>query len=89
MGLFNLEHRMVWYAYFGDFREWGTDCDGRLMKLADYAKDTPYRWEIDHAFPSALGGSNHLANKRPRHSYGNALAGAMLGNALNPRRGLF
>src|SRR5580704_537862 len=84
MAMFGLEeHLLVWYAHFGDFREWGVDCDRRLVKLSDYGKSTRYGWQIDHIQPKALGGSDLLMNKRPRHRDGNALAGGLLGNALN------
>jgi hypothetical protein len=94
LGLFGVgleEHRRVWFAYFGDFRECGVDCDGLLMQLSDYGKDTLHGWQIDHTNALALGGSDHPSNKRPRNSYGNARAGAMLGNALRsaPKGGLF
>lgn len=56
------------------------DCDGYLIRQADYGKLTVYGWEIDHAYPNCLGGLDHLTNIRARHWHGNRSAGGGLGS---------
>lgn len=59
------------------------DCDGRVIRREDYGKLTEYGWEIDHAHPTALGGSGHHTNLRARHWRGNRSAGGLLGGLMN------
>jgi hypothetical protein len=69
-------------AMFGpDYR---IDDFGNLIRWQDYGKhSSPHGWEIDHALPSALGGSDHLSNLRALHCKTNRSLGGLLGNALN------
>src|SRR5882724_2247769 len=55
------------------------DCDGRVIRWADYGKTTAYGWEIDHAIPTAVGGLDVYGNLRARHWLGNRSAGGLLG----------
>lgn len=41
------------------------DCCGAWMQRDLYGKEETYGWEIDHVYPSAKGGENHLVNLRP------------------------
>ncbi len=93
-GLFGFglpKHELVWLLCFGNVEE-ARDCNQFIVKRSNYGdKNSPYGWEIDHIVPKALGGGDELSNLRPRHCTGNALAGAILGNALRspPRGSLF
>jgi 5-methylcytosine-specific restriction endonuclease McrA len=40
---------------------------GTLMIYSEYGKLTQYGWEIDHSWPSSLGGSDHASNLRAMH----------------------
>lgn len=66
----------------GVLSEWRYDCDGRLVCWSEYGKYTEHGWQIDHITPSAIGGSDGLANLRARHWRGNSVAGTMLGGLL-------
>lgn len=92
-GLGVKECDIVWVRHFGSLAE-AYDCDGRLVKRAEYGKLTEHGWEIDHSIPSVWGGPDIYANKRPRHWRGNRRAGGLinvLADALNktPKGGLF
>jgi hypothetical protein len=57
---------------------------GNLIKWQDYGKHSSlHGWEIDHAYPSALGGTDHFSNLRALHCSANRSLGGRLGNALN------
>jgi hypothetical protein len=58
------------------------DCDGRWIRLDEYGKLSDYGWEIDHAHPVGLGGSDHTFNLRARHWRGNRSAGGVLGGLM-------
>lgn len=66
-------------------QEWRIDCDSRLIRWSDFGETTEFGWEIDHVFPSILGGPDDPSNWRARHHSGNRRAGAILGNALQKR----
>jgi hypothetical protein len=55
------------------------DCDGRLIKWSEYGRYSEYGWQIDHANPLALGGSDSPLNLRARHWRGNSYEGGLLG----------
>ena len=76
------EHVLVWVRHFGDVT-FAYDCDGRLIFFEQYGQYSDYGWQIDHAHPSALGGLDVHANKRPRHWRGNSSAGGILGALLS------
>ena len=62
---------------------WRHDDFGNLISYPDYGdRSSPFGWEIDHRNPSALGGSENLANLRPLHWRANARVGAVLAHAL-------
>jgi len=61
------------------------DCDGRIICWAEYGLKTACGWEIDHAIPTALGGSDLYENIRARHWQGNSKAGGILGGLLSER----
>jgi hypothetical protein len=63
------------------------DCDGRIIKWAEYGQLTTYGWEIDHINPSCLGGPDVLSNLRARHHLGNRSAGGILGALIGRNRG--
>ena len=79
----NLEAHNVWIQCHGYVAE-VIDCDLRRVRYVDHGKLTEFGWEIDHVQPSAWGGADTYANKRPRHWRGNRQAGAFVGyvNAL-------
>jgi len=58
------------------------DCDHRLIKWDQFGKLTDYGWEVDHIFPTALGGCDNYSNIRARHWRGNRSAGGLLGGLL-------
>ncbi len=58
------------------------DFEGNLICYADHGTCKEYGWEIDHATPSALGGSDHYANLRPRHWRSNRVHGGLLAALL-------
>lgn len=81
-GLINTpEHVRVWNACIGVLHDWAVDCDGRKIRKSDYGKLSEFGWEIDHVVPTAFGGLDTYANKRPRHWQGNRSAGGLI-NAL-------
>lgn len=43
------------------------DSCGALMRRDAYGTTGTYGWEIDHARPVSLGGSDHLTNLQPLH----------------------
>ena len=55
------------------------DCDGRVIRWADYGKTTAYGWEIGHATPVAVGGLDGYSNIRARHWLGSRIPGGLLG----------
>lgn len=58
---------------------WRYDDFGTPMRFADYGnRNAEHGWEIDHAQPSALGGSNALGNLRPLHHRNNSGLGGIL-----------
>lgn len=63
------------------------DCDERTIRWAEYGKTTAYGWEIDHATPTALGGSDVYGNLRARHWHGNRSAGGLLAALSNTGSG--
>lgn len=73
------DHIVVWNQCFGPHCDGTYDCDNRWIEKADYGKDTPYGWQIDHVWATALGGPDTLSNKRPRHWEGNSRAGGLVG----------
>jgi hypothetical protein len=88
-GLLQEKHELVWQRCFGNVAG-ANDCNGLWVNRSAYGdKNSPFGWELDHIVPKALGGSDDVSNLRPRHCSGNRSAGAILGNALNPRGGLF
>lgn len=49
-----------------DPRIWRRDKCGKAMKYADHGNtNSDYGWEIDHIFPSSLGGQTVLGNLQP------------------------
>ena len=70
-----------------DSNVWRRDDNGDVIKFSEYGnRDSEFGWEIDHIHPSALGGSDHLSNKRPLHCRRNTADGGALGNALRSRK---
>jgi hypothetical protein len=59
------------------------DCDGWFIKWDEYGQYSDYGWQIDHAWPTALGGADTYANKRARHWRGNSRAGGILGGIIS------
>lgn len=60
---------------------WRRDDFGNAIRYADHGdRRSQYGWEIDHRFPSALGGVDHSSNLRPLHCRKNASLGGILGN---------
>lgn len=81
------EWEIVWERNYGQ-QTVVLDCDNRFIRRGDYGSLGPYGWEIDHTVPTALGGLDVYANKRPRHWRGNRQAGPAinaLANALSRR----
>ena len=73
----------VWYkgkpAAGRDPAEWRIDDYGNLIRFSDYGdRNSPYGWEIDHHFPSVLGGGDGISNLRPLHCRKNASLGGIL-----------
>lgn len=62
------------------------DCDGRFIAWNEYGLTSPFGWELDHIFPSSIGGVDTIYNLRARHWLGNRSAGGALGAALNVLR---
>lgn len=63
---------------------WRRDEYGHAIRFSDYGdRSSQYGWEIDHIFPSALGGSDELHNLRPLHHARNASLGGLLGAFLD------
>ncbi len=59
------------------------DAFGWFIRWSDYGnRNSDYGWEIDHAHPTILGGSDNLSNLRALHWRNNATLGGLLGNAL-------
>jgi HNH endonuclease len=71
------------FAYGKDPAVWRIDCDGRTIKYCQYGELNEFGWEIDHAVPIAVGGTDDGSNLRARHWRGNRSAGGYLGNALS------
>lgn len=63
--------------------DYRVDAYGHIIRWTDHGKQTEHGWEIDHAHPSALGGSDSLGNLRGLHWRQNRSLGGLLGNALN------
>ena len=40
---------------------------GAMMARSEYARDTKYWWDVDHAKPVSKGGTDDLANLQPLH----------------------
>jgi len=60
---------------------------GHMILWSEYGNaQSPYGWEIDHQYPSALGGSDHHTNLRALHCKANRSLGGLLGNALGNLR---
>lgn len=58
---------------------WRWDDFGHVIRFADYGdRSSNYGWEIDHITPTALGGLDIHANKRPLHCARNASLGGIL-----------
>jgi hypothetical protein len=55
------------------------DCDGRVIRWADYGKTTAYGWELDQAAPAAVGGPDVCGNLRARHWLGSRITGGLPG----------
>lgn len=55
------------------------DCDGRVIRWADYGKTTAYGWEIDHATPATVDGPDVYGDLRARHWLGSRIPGGLLG----------
>ena len=58
------------------------DAYGNVIRWSDYGTQGDYGWEIDHAIPSALGGSDSIFNLRALHWRTNRSLGGLLGNAF-------
>jgi 5-methylcytosine-specific restriction endonuclease McrA len=48
---------------------------GNWIALDEYGLRSAYGWEIDHIFPTSLGGGDHLDNLQPLHWRSNAQKG--------------
>ena len=64
-------------------QDWRMDAFGNLIKRSDYGVLSEHGWEIDHAHPTALGGSDGHHNLRALHWKKNRELGGHVGNALN------
>lgn len=63
---------------------WRIDTYGLVLRFADYGdRDSAFGWEIDHATPRALGGSDEYSNLRPLHHRMNSKLGGMVGGLLS------
>ena len=95
MGLFDLGERLaIWEKAAKipgrelECAEWRMDAFGNVIRYSQYGdRSAECGWEYDHAVPSALGGLNIFANKRPLHYRANAGLGGLLGGALKNLRG--
>lgn len=55
---------------------WRYDKCGKPMRYSDHGdRDSSVGWEIDHIYPKALGGGDHLSNLQPLHWTNNAAKG--------------
>lgn len=58
---------------------WRYDRFGTPMRYSDYGNtDSEYGWEIDHSYPSAMGGPDTLPNYQPLNWKNNRAKGARL-----------
>ena len=60
------------------------DCDGRVIRWADYGRTTGYGWEIDHATSAAVGSSDVCGEVRARHWLGCRGLGGLPGGLFRP-----
>jgi hypothetical protein len=59
---------------------WRADHFDSWMFYPDHGdRNSQFGWEIDHVFPSALGGSDTIDNLRPLHWRNNSSLGGILG----------
>jgi hypothetical protein len=82
-----LRKRAVWEKAsiipFHDPGEWRSDEYGQTIRYSAHGdRNSPWGWEIDHIWPSALGGLDGYANLRPLHFKMNASLGGVLGAYL-------
>ena len=55
------------------------DAYGWFIHWSEYGnRDSAFGWEIDHAIPTVLGGSNRASNLRALHWRNNASGGGLL-----------
>lgn len=61
-------------------KEYRFDDNGNLIQFSQYGnRNSPFGWEIDHIYPTSLGGLNNSLNVRPLHWRDNASHGGLLG----------
>lgn len=82
-----IRKRAVWAKAsiipFYDPDEWRSDETGKVIRFSHYGdRNSQWGWEIDHKWPSALGGIDSYANLRPLHYKTNAALGGILGAYL-------
>jgi 5-methylcytosine-specific restriction endonuclease McrA len=85
-----LRKRAVWEKAtklpFYDPVEWRADATNQIIRYSHYGdRQSQWGWEIDHVFPTALGGRDDLDNLRPLHFRANASLGGILGSYLSGR----
>lgn len=81
----DLEKRAVWakgHEIPGFPKDvWRRDDFGNVIRFSDHGdRSSKYGWEIDHVTPTAWGGLDVHANKRPLHCKLNASHGGILGS---------
>lgn len=67
-----IDNKALWELHFGTKKE-AIDFAGRKIKIGDYGKNSDFSWEIDHAIPVSMGGTDAYFNLLPVHRVSNDL----------------